>query len=107
AGFSPHPKVSYAGAAPTGTASEAEYLEISVTARCDPAAVRQALDESMPAGLDVLEVIEAAPSSNLVERLEASTWQIELPGIAADQALAAVETFLAASEVSVQRMMKN
>ncbi|MFL6166470.1 MAG: TIGR03936 family radical SAM-associated protein, partial [Ornithinibacter sp.] len=30
AGFSPHPKVSYAGAAPTGTASEAEYLEIGL-----------------------------------------------------------------------------
>jgi len=31
AGFTPHPKISYAGAAPTGTASEAEYLEISLT----------------------------------------------------------------------------
>ncbi|MFM8894398.1 MAG: TIGR03936 family radical SAM-associated protein, partial [Actinomycetales bacterium] len=36
AGFSPHPKVSYANAAPTGAASEAEYLEIAVTAVCDP-----------------------------------------------------------------------
>ena len=33
AGFSPHPKISYVGAAPTGTASEAEYLELAVTAR--------------------------------------------------------------------------
>jgi radical SAM-linked protein len=106
AGFSPHPKVSYAGAAPTGTASEAEYLEISVTARCDPSAVRAALDESMPAGLDVLEVIEAGPG-NLVERLEASSWQIELPGVSSEQAGVAVGTFLAAPEVSVQRMMKN
>ncbi len=32
AGFSPHPKVSYAGAAPTGVASEAEYLEIGAGA---------------------------------------------------------------------------
>jgi radical SAM-linked protein len=30
AGFSPHPKISYANAAPTGTASEAEYLEIGL-----------------------------------------------------------------------------
>src|SRR5882757_8725059 len=104
AGFSPHPKVSYAGAAPTGTASEAEYLEISVTTRCDPAAVRVALDESMPTGLDVLEVVEAGPG-NLVERLEASSWQVELPGVSEEQARAAVETFLAAPEVSVQRMM--
>ena len=40
AGFSPHPKVSYANAAPTGAASEAEYVEIGVTQRCDPERVR-------------------------------------------------------------------
>ena len=27
-GFNPHPRISYAGASPTGSASEAEYLEI-------------------------------------------------------------------------------
>ena len=36
AGFSPHPKISYSGGAPTGAASEAEYLEISLTAGLDP-----------------------------------------------------------------------
>src|SRR5215470_2358782 len=30
AGFTPHPKVSYANAAPTGTGSEAEFLEIAL-----------------------------------------------------------------------------
>ena len=44
AGFSPHPKISYLGAAPTGAASEAEYLEIGLSVRCDPEAVRAALD---------------------------------------------------------------
>ena len=106
AGFSPHPKVSYAGAAPTGTASEAEYLEISVTQRCDPEALRAALDESMPPGLDVLEVVEAGPGS-LADRLQASTWRIELPGVAVEDARSAVEQFLARPEVTVQRMMKN
>ena len=40
AGFSPHPKISYLGAAPTGAASEAEYLEIGLSVRCEPVAVR-------------------------------------------------------------------
>src|SRR5438309_8099794 len=44
AGFTPHPKVSYAGAAPTGVASEAEYLEIGLAERREPEAVREALD---------------------------------------------------------------
>ena len=59
AGFSPHPKVSYAGAAPTGVASEAEYLEIAVVERCDPERLRDALDRSLPPDLDVLEIVEA------------------------------------------------
>ena len=59
AGFHPHPKISYANAAPTGTASEAEYFEISVTERVDPEAVRVALDEALPPDLDVIEVVQA------------------------------------------------
>ena len=35
-GFNPHPRISYAGAAPTGAASEAEYLEIGLAARGRP-----------------------------------------------------------------------
>ncbi|MFD2349881.1 TIGR03936 family radical SAM-associated protein [Nonomuraea ferruginea] len=62
AGFSPHPKISYAGAAPTGVASEAEYLEIGVTTPCDPRQVKTDLDGSLPPGLDVLDVVEAAPA---------------------------------------------
>jgi len=59
AGFHPHPKISYANAAPTGVASEAEYVELAVTDRCDPEAVRRALDEALPPGLDVVAVVEA------------------------------------------------
>ena len=80
AGFHPHPKISYANAAATGTASEAEYVEISVTERLDPGAVREALDAALPVGLDVLEVVEAAPGA-LADRLQASEWVIALRGI--------------------------
>src|SRR3954468_18331073 len=55
AGFTPHPKVSYANAAPTGVASEAEYLEIGLAAPRDPKALAAALDEALPEGFDVLE----------------------------------------------------
>ena len=59
AGFTPHPKISYLGAAPTGAASEAEYVEIGLAATTDPDDVRRKLDESLPPGLDVLEVVVA------------------------------------------------
>lgn len=106
AGFSPHPKVSYANSAPTGVASEAEYVEIGVTAACDPAAVRTALDDALPPGLDVIEVVEAR-SSDFVNRLEASVWHVELPGVPVETAEAAVAGLLAADEVLVDRMTKN
>ena len=73
AGFSPHPKVSYAGAAPTGTASEAEYLEISVTARCDPAAVRDGAGRVDARRAGRAGGRRGRPRGNLVERLEASS----------------------------------
>jgi len=105
AGFSPHPKISYAGAAPTGAASEAEYLEIAVTSRCDPAALTGALGSALPAGLEVVEVVEAA-TTDLAGRLEASVWEIRLPGVTDEAAAAAISAFLAAESVEVERLTK-
>lgn len=105
AGFSPHPKISWAGAAPTGTASEAEYVEIGVSERVDPESLRAALDAALPPDLDILEVVEAATPS-LVEQLEASVWRIELPGVPAHEARQAVEKFLNAETVQVERLTK-
>ena len=106
AGFSPHPKISYANSAATGVASEAEYVELGVSRECDPAAVRLALDEALPVGLDVLEVV-VARTPDFVQRLEASLWRVELPGVPEEQASAAVAGLLAAPEVMVERMTKN
>jgi radical SAM-linked protein len=104
-GFNPHPRISYAGAAPTGSASEAEYLEIALAQEVDPADVHTALDEALPDGLDVLEVVVSRGGS-LAERLEASHWRLVLPGVTGEAAADAVEKFLATDEVLVQRMTK-
>jgi radical SAM-linked protein len=106
AGFSPHPRISYANAAPTGTASEAEYVEIAVAQRCDPDKVRSALDASLPPGLDVVEVVEAR-TSGFADRRQASVWRIALPGVEPVTAARAVEEFLAADAVEVERLTKN
>jgi radical SAM-linked protein len=104
-GFSPHPKISYANAAPTGSASEAEFLEIGLTAPCLPDDVRQALDLALPPGLDIVDVVVAGPGS-LADRLEASEWRIEVSGAEPQQLSAAVTSFLAADSVTVDRMTK-
>ncbi|MGC9671460.1 TIGR03936 family radical SAM-associated protein [Planosporangium sp. 12N6] len=104
-GFTPHPKVSYASAAPTGVASEAEYLEIGLRERVDPAQLVRALDAALSPGLDILEAVEAGGGS-LADRIDASAWRIELPGVPAEDARHAVEAFLAAAEVPVERLTK-
>ncbi|HEV7204850.1 MAG TPA: TIGR03936 family radical SAM-associated protein [Jatrophihabitans sp.] len=106
AGFSPHPKISYVGAAPTGVASEAEYLEIGLARAVDPAALREALDAVLPDGIDIDEAVEAGPGS-LAERMQASAWRIELPGIDAEAAALAVTAFLARDEIPVFRLTKD
>jgi radical SAM-linked protein len=106
AGFSPHPKVSWLGAAPTGVASEAEYVEIGLARRADLDELSAALDAALPSGIDILEVVEAV-HGGLAERIEASHWSIELPDVPADILRAALAAFLATPEVPVERLTKN
>ncbi|EWT00475.1 radical SAM protein [Intrasporangium oryzae NRRL B-24470] len=105
AGFHPHPKISYANAASTGTASEAEYFEISVTQRVDPESVRVALDEALPEGLDILQVVEAPPGA-LADLLEASDWVLEFGGLDVATLRAAVDTLLEREAAEVTRLTK-
>jgi radical SAM-linked protein len=103
-GFNPHPRISYAGAAPTGSASEAEYLEIGLATRSAPDDVLAALADALPDGLDVLRVVES-PGGSLADRLEGSHWRCELAA-GPDETSAAVERFLAEDSVTVERMTK-
>jgi radical SAM-linked protein len=106
-GYTPHPRISYANAAPTGALSEAEYLEIGLTRTCDPAEIRERLDRALPAGLDVVDVVVAAPGSPaLADRLQASIWRVELPGVSTDDAARAVEMFLDCETIMVERLTK-
>ena len=106
AGFSPHPKISYANAAPTGTASEAEYLEIAVAEACNADDLRQRIDDALPPGLDIVEVVEAR-TPEFVQRLQGSRWRIELPGVDPQAAHEAVRALLDRPDVVIERLTKN
>ncbi|MCW2526853.1 MAG: hypothetical protein JWM76_1713 [Pseudonocardiales bacterium] len=104
AGFSPHPKISYVGAAPTGVSSEAEYLELGLSTVLPPEEIKRRLDEALPDGLDIVEVVLAGPGS-LAERVQASSWQIELN--VAEGITEAVAAFLSTESVLVERLTKD
>jgi hypothetical protein len=123
AGFTPHPKISYAGGAPTGVASEAEYLSLALTSRQAATEVRQRLNAVLPDGIDVIDVMDDAAwggwgggqssheqggsggdrSPRDFAALEASEWRVELPGVRPEAAARAVEGFLALREAPVER----
>ena len=135
AGFTPHPKISYAGGAPTGAASEAEYLTLALTARQAETQVCQRLNAALPDGIDVIDVTEAEargawaaghpqdrgvpernpggrvppgegyrPPGPALARLEASEWQVVIPGVGPVAAQRAVAGFLALGEAPVERL---
>jgi radical SAM-linked protein len=110
AGFTPHPKISYAGGAPTGVASEAEYLSLALTSRQAATEVRQRLNAVLPDGIDVIDVMDDAGGDGTLpsgtgglNSLEASEWRVELPGVRPEAAARAVDGFLALREAPVER----
>ena len=107
AGFTPHPKISYPGGAPTGVASEAEYLSLALTARQAETQVCQRLNAALPDGIDVIEVTDedrAKRASASFGHLEASEWEVVLPGVGLQAAGRAVAAFLARDEAPVERL---
>ncbi len=106
AGFTPHPKISYANAAPMGAASEAEYLELGLAEPVEPGELGEALDRALPVGLDIVEVVEVR-TPHFADRLEASVWRVELPGVPEAEANAAAHALLAASSLEVTKTTKS
>jgi radical SAM-linked protein len=101
AGFTPHPRISYAGGAPTGVASEAEYLSLALTSCQAATQVRERLNETLPDGIDVIDVMDDAEG---LGALEASQWRVVLPGVDPAAAERAVAGFLACREAPVERL---
>jgi radical SAM-linked protein len=87
-------------------ASEAEYLELGLQSPVDPDELRRALDAALSPGLDIVAAVAADDGPSLADRIDASRWRIELDGLSPDRVRAAVDAFLAADEVLVERMTK-
>lgn len=109
-GFSPHPRISYAPAVPTGVASEAEYVEIALQQAVTPDELAAALDAALPDGFDVVSVIEAQGPS-LGERVSGpgtgSVWRIRFDGVAATELDAAVTAVMALHSWTRERTTKS
>lgn len=103
AGFTPHPKISWVGAAPTGVASLAEYAEIGLSIEQDPDDVRQRLCAALPPELSVDAVVPALGKS-LADRITGTLWRLGFPGEDEDLVRQAADLLSARDEFVVERV---
>ncbi|MBI5947139.1 MAG: DUF2344 domain-containing protein [Chloroflexi bacterium] len=95
-GFTPHPKIAFAGPLPLGFTSEAELMDITLDERVDPAEFRERLTRETSADLaltGVSEVALAAPSPQSV--VIWADYRVTLPDVDPGEAAVAVREFLA------------
>ncbi|MFN8125569.1 MAG: TIGR03936 family radical SAM-associated protein [Candidatus Nanopelagicales bacterium] len=106
-GFNPHPRISYANAAPTGAASAAEYVEVGLAEAMPVAEFAASVSAGLPSGFTVTDAVES-PGGALAELLEASRWRIEIPGHSEAEIDEAIHRLLSAPEpVTVTRVTKS
>ena len=90
-GFSPHPRISFGLALPTGFESEAEYLDIYLgeeffTKGFDPKLIQQDIDSALPTGMDALAVgIVSTSEDSLQEAVDACIWEVRVSGVRVEE----------------------
>jgi len=76
-GFSPHPKVSFGLALPTGSESDGEYLDLVLEHDIDLNAVLEPLSDALPDGMAIVgatHIVDRAPA--LQEAVTAVAWHV-------------------------------
>jgi radical SAM family uncharacterized protein/radical SAM-linked protein len=104
-GFHPLPRLVFGPALPVGVESEAEFVDVELTARVEPDDFRARLARELPRGLDLLQVSEVplkAPA--LATQIDEVDYEAAPP--AGADLDGAVARFRAAAEVVVERVHK-
>jgi radical SAM-linked protein len=110
-GFNPHPKLHFGLAISVGHESLAEYLDVDLDpgrgALPDLAAVPEALDACLPAGVDVTAAVLLEPgTTSLQEAVTSSSWRFRLPQGDPDDVAAVVDRLLGADHIPVDVVRK-
>lgn len=110
-GFSPRPKMHFGLALSTSHESIGEYLDLDLRepqcAEVDLVALPAELSAHLPDGIDIeaVAVIDRSEPS-LQESVTSCTWQIEVPGITAEELADAIARVLAAPTLPITRERK-
>ena len=100
-GFSPRPKLALAAPLAVGVTSEAELLDILLTARVDLGATMRELSRELTPGLRILELREGPlKQSSLQSMLRAARYEVEIiDGRSSGEWRRAIEELMARAEI--------
>jgi radical SAM-linked protein len=85
-GFTPHPRIAFAQALPTGTTTEADLMDVVLESPLQPETFTERLNAQLPAGARVLGAAEVPYSSpSLQSQLVSATYEIIAEAEVSDQ----------------------
>ena len=104
-GFNPHPKISVAAPLAVGITGDAELMDVTVEGDLTPEQFRKMIEPQMPAGLRIVEVVEAPlDAPTLQSRLSFAEYSIELHApLSKDEIERRISAFMAAERIERQR----
>jgi radical SAM-linked protein len=111
-GFSPHPRISFGLALPTGFQSEAEYVDIYLGEDFfldgfDSRSIQENIDKSLPAGMNVLAVgIISTSEDSLQEAVDACVWQVRVTDISVEEFKKIRKKLLSSNSLNLERERK-
>ncbi len=78
-GFAPHPKIAMAAPLSVGVTAEAELMDVTVDKAVSPHWFREALNQQLPAGLEVIDVFTIAPTlPSLQSQVRFAMYRVEI-----------------------------
>jgi radical SAM-linked protein len=104
-GFSPRPRLHFGLALSTGHESLGEYLDIDLAPNADVAVadLPGRVNALLPIGITAEAAVPVDPGTpSLQQAVTACTWQLELAGVAPEEAAAAVDRVLAADALPIR-----
>jgi radical SAM-linked protein len=102
-GFTPHPQISLAAPLPVGTTSDAELMDVFLSERVAPKDFLARAAAQLPAGVRLIAAHEVGPGLPAVQAdVRAAEYEVDVPGIAPDDAARAARRFLEQERVPWQ-----
>ena len=111
-GFSPHPRISFGLALPTGFESEAEYVDIYLGEEFfmndfDSKSIQQDIDRALPVGMDALGIgIVSTSEDSLQEAVDTCIWEVRVSGVGVEEFKKIMDEMFSSDSLNIERERK-